>query len=86
MRTHTLTFMPIVYCTFYSVNYIWPGIHSQEVVEILHLLVALARHFRCPHPLPRHVQIKRIHLKQLDNKLETSLFVEEITGADIGPT
>ena len=62
------------------------GIHSQEVVEIFHLLVALARHFRCPYPLPRHVQIKRIHLKQLENKLETKLFVEEITGADIGPT
>ena len=50
------------------------------------MLVALARHFRCPHPLPWHVQIKRIHLKQLENKLETKLFVEEITGAVIRPT
>ena len=64
----------------------YAGVHSQEVIEIFHLLVALAHHFRCPHPLPRHVQIKRIHLKQLENKLETKLFIEGITGADIGPT
>ena len=77
LSSHTLI------CTWCALS---PGIHSQEVVEIFHLLVALARHFRCPRPLPRHVQIKRIHLKQLENKMETKLFVEEITGDDIGPT
>ena len=62
------------------------GIHSKDVVAILHLLVALARHFRCVHPLPRNVIIKRIHLKQLENKLESSIVIERITGEDIGPT
>jgi hypothetical protein len=85
-NTHTLTNMHTHTHTYTHAHTLTLGIHSQEVVEIFHLLVALARHFRCPHPLPRHVQIKRIHLKQLENKLETSLSVEEITGADIGPT
>lgn len=62
------------------------SIHSKDPVAILHLLVALARYFRCPHPLPRNVKIKRIYLKQLEDKLETRIFVEEITGEDIGPT
>ncbi len=56
------------------------------MVAILHLLVALARHFRCPYPLPRNVTIRRILLKQLEKKLDSSLITEEITGDDIGPT
>jgi len=62
------------------------SIHSKDVVSILHLLVALARFFHCQHPLPRNVKIKRLHLKQLENKLDSHLFEEEITGDDIGPT
>jgi parvin len=62
------------------------AVHSKDVVAILHLLVALARHFRCPYPLPRNVTIRRILLKQLDKKLDSSIFEEQITGDDIGPT
>lgn len=62
------------------------AIHSKDVVAILHLLVALARHFRCPYPLPRNVSIKRILLKQQEKKLDSSILVEEITGDNIGPT
>ena len=62
------------------------AVHSKDVVAILHLLVALARHFRCPYPLPRNVSIKRILLKQQEKKLDSSIMVEEITGDDIGPT
>ncbi len=62
------------------------GVHNKDVVSILHLLVALARHFRSSHTLPRNVSIKRILLKQLDNKLDSSIIVEQITGDDIGPT
>ena len=62
------------------------AIHSKDVVAILHLLVALARHFRCPHPLPRNVTVRRILLKQFENKLHSQIIEEEITGDDIGPT
>ena len=60
--------------------------HSKDVVAILHMLVALARHFRCPYPLPKNVVIRRILLKQLEKKLDSSIIVDEITGDDIGPT
>lgn len=60
-------------------------IHSKDVVAILHLMVALARFFRCQLPLPRNVTIKMIHVKQLENRMETDLFEEVITGDDIGP-
>jgi len=62
------------------------GIHSKDVVSIMHLLVALSRHFRSGHTLPRNVTIKRILLKQLDNKLDSNIVVDQITGDDVGPT
>eukprot|EP00731_Ephydatia_muelleri_P029740 Em0021g263a len=62
------------------------SIHSKDIVATLHLLVALARHFRCKLPLTKNVKIKRIHLVQRENKLDSTLFEEEITGSDIGPT
>lgn len=70
----------------YRLILVLTAIHSKDVVAILHLLVALARHFRCPYPLPRNVSIKRILLKQLEKKLDSSIMIEEITGDDIGPT
>lgn len=65
---------------------VYAAFHSKDVVAILHLMVALSRHFRCPHPLPRNVSIKRIFLKQLENKLDSRIIVDQITGDDIGPT
>jgi parvin len=38
-------------------------IYSKDIVAILHLLVALASYFRCKHPIPQNVKIKRIYLK-----------------------
>jgi parvin len=62
------------------------SIHSNDVVAILHMLVAMARYFHCRYPLPRNVRVKRIHLKQLEHKLDSEIYVEEITGEQIGPT
>ena len=39
------------------------AIHSKDPVAILHMLVAMARYFRCPYTLPRNVRVKRILLK-----------------------
>ena len=36
------------------------GVHSKNLVAILHLLVALARHFRAPIRLPEHVTVSVI--------------------------
>ena len=63
-----------------------PAIFSKDAVAILHLLVAMARHFGCRHELPPNVQVKRIYFKQLEKKLETKLYQESITGEDTGPT
>lgn len=62
------------------------SIHSKDPVAILHMLVAMARFFRCPHQLPRNVRVKRIRLRQLEHKLDSEIYVEEITGENIGPT
>ena len=62
------------------------AIFSKDAVAILHLLVAMARHFGCRHELPPNVQIRRIYFKQLEKKLETKLYQESITGEDTGPT
>ncbi|XP_003390571.1 PREDICTED: alpha-parvin-like [Amphimedon queenslandica] len=61
------------------------SIHSKDVVSILHLLVALASYYRCKHHIPQNVKIKRIYLKQHQNRLETKLYEEEITSRDYGP-
>ena len=53
-------------------------IHSKDLVAILHLLVALARRFRCQYPLPRNVAIKRIHLKVgIDNEPRLALIMNQ---------
>jgi parvin len=62
------------------------SIHSKDPVAILHMLVAMARYFRCPYTLPRNVRVKRILLKQLEHKLDSKIYIEEITGENIGPT
>lgn len=35
-----------------------PAIHGKNLVAILHLLVALATHFRAPIHLPEHVSVQ----------------------------
>ena len=41
----------------YLNSYFFPGIHSKNLVAILHLLVALARFFQAPIRLPDNVVI-----------------------------
>lgn len=40
------------------------SVHSKNVVAILHLLVALARHFRAPIRLPENVSVNVVVVKK----------------------
>lgn len=40
------------------------SVHSKNVVSILHLLVALARHFRAPVRLPENVSVNVVVVKK----------------------
>jgi parvin len=45
------------------------SIHSKNIVAILHLLVALVRHFRAPIRLPENVKVTVVVVKKTGSKL-----------------
>ncbi|CAK1554993.1 unnamed protein product [Leptosia nina] len=56
------------------------SIHSKNVVSILHLLVALARHFRAPIRLPENVSVNVVVVKKdAPNQLSHRTYIEDIT-------
>ncbi|XP_064628603.1 beta-parvin-like [Lineus longissimus] len=55
------------------------SIHSKNLVAILHLLVALARHFRAPIRLPDNVCVQVVVVQKKDGLLQTKNVIEEIT-------
>lgn len=61
-------------------------IHSKNIVAILYLLVALARHFRAPIRLPEHVFIKVVTVQKINGQLHHKIVNEPVTSAydDIG--
>lgn len=61
-----------------------PAIHDKDIVAILHLLVALARHFECPHKLPGGVTINMVVVQKKGGILLPMKVVEEITAATEG--
>lgn len=62
------------------------SIHSKNLVAILHLLVALARHFRAPVRLPENVVINVVVVQKRDGTLHTRTVAEELTSTydDLG--
>lgn len=62
------------------------AIHSKNIVPILHLLVALARHFRPPVRLPEHVSVAMVVVKKTNGQLYHRLVQESITTSydDVG--
>ncbi|KAL1116959.1 hypothetical protein AAG570_004287 [Ranatra chinensis] len=62
------------------------SIHSKSLVSILHLLVALARHFRAPIRLPENVKIRMVIVQKREGTLKDRTVVEEITSTydDVG--
>ncbi|XP_045599577.2 beta-parvin [Procambarus clarkii] len=62
------------------------SIHSKNVVAILHLLVALARHFRAPIRMPEKCVIDVVIVQKRDGQLNHRIVNEELTGTynDLG--
>lgn len=59
-------------------------IHDKNIVAILHLLTALARHFDCPQKLPAGVNISMVVVQKKGGILLPQKVVEEITEASGG--
>lgn len=59
-------------------------VHDKDIVAILHLLVALARHFECPRKLPSGVRINMVVVQKKGGILLPQKIVEEITEATEG--
>ncbi|XP_050696023.1 beta-parvin-like [Eriocheir sinensis] len=62
------------------------SIHTKNIVAILHLLVALARHFRAPIKMPENCIIKVVIVQKRDGQLHHRIVDEELTGTydDLG--
>lgn len=62
------------------------AIHSKNIVPILHLLVALARHFRPPVRLPEHCAVDMVVVQKSGGQLAHRIVREHITTAydDVG--
>src|SRR5690606_35328026 len=57
------------------------GIHDKNLVELVHLLVSLIRHFRAPIRLPENVYVN-VHVVQKRNGLlHTRTVSEQLTGS-----
>ncbi|KAH0616397.1 hypothetical protein JD844_027455 [Phrynosoma platyrhinos] len=55
------------------------AIHGKNLVSILHLLVALAMHFRAPIRLPEHVSVQVVVVRKREGLLQTAHVTEELT-------
>ncbi|KAL5010115.1 hypothetical protein ScPMuIL_012420 [Solemya velum] len=62
------------------------SIHSKNLIAILHLLVALARHFRAPIRMPENVSVFMVVVQKREGMLMPRRIAEEITttNEDIG--
>lgn len=55
------------------------SVHTKNIVSILHLLVALARHFRAPIRLPENVVVDVVIVQKKDGLLVHRVIAEELT-------
>jgi len=62
------------------------SVHTKNIVSILHLLVALARHFRAPIRLPENVVVDVVIVTKREGVLTHRVIAEELTSSykDIG--
>lgn len=62
------------------------AIHSKNLVSILHLLVALARHFRAPVRLPEYVSVDVVVVQKSSGQLIHRTVRENLTASydDVG--
>uniref|UniRef100_A0A8C0DTA7 Parvin beta n=1 Tax=Balaenoptera musculus TaxID=9771 RepID=A0A8C0DTA7_BALMU len=55
------------------------SIHGKNLVATLHLLVALAMHFRAPIRLPEHVSVQVVVVRKREGLLHSNHVTEELT-------
>merc|ERR1712150_77697 len=55
------------------------SVHTKNIVSILHLLVALARHFRAPIRLPENVVVDVVIVQKKDGLLVHRVIAEQLT-------
>merc|ERR1712165_325266 len=55
------------------------SVHTKNIVSILHLLVALVRHFRAPIRLPENVVVDVVIVQKKDGLLVHRVIAEELT-------
>jgi len=62
------------------------SVHTKNIVSILHLLVALARHFRAPIRLPEDVVVDVVIVTKREGILQHRVIAEQVTTAydDLG--
>ena len=65
--------------TLYCDGIFSAGIHDKDIVAILHLLLALVRHFECPQKLPSGVTINTVIVQKKGGILLPQKVVQEIT-------
>ncbi|RWS31718.1 beta-parvin-like protein [Leptotrombidium deliense] len=57
------------------------GIHNKHLVQIIHLLVTLIRHYRAPIRLPENVVVNLVVVQKRDGHLHTRTVSEQLTGS-----
>ena len=63
---------------------LFTAIHNKDIVAILHLLVALARHFECPRKLTSGVTINMVVVQKKGGILCPQKVIEELTAPTEG--
>lgn len=56
-------------------------IHNKNIVQIIHFLVALIRHYRPPIKLPENVGVVRVVVQKRDGQLHHQRVTEQLTGS-----
>ncbi|RWS17385.1 beta-parvin-like protein [Dinothrombium tinctorium] len=56
-------------------------IHNKNLVQIIHLLVTLIRHYRAPIRLPENVVVNLVVVQKRDGHLHTRMVSEQLTGS-----
>ena len=56
------------------------AVFHKDLVETIHLLVAMARHYRCSTPLPKNVSVRAIYVERQESKMIKRRLRAELTG------
>ncbi|XP_065199368.1 alpha-parvin-like [Sycon ciliatum] len=63
-----------------EIKWMADAIYHKDLVQTIHLLVAMARHYRCPIPLPKNVSVNASYFERQTHKMAQKRLVAELTG------